>query len=398
MFDTVHSVISVSYCRISRVPGIVPSANCDHQSTPPQRYKYLICRELLRTLLLESAQKLRRGSARPFLFFLIFWLSAQHAQAADKRRLQIYFVDVEGGQATLIVSPAGQSLLIDTGWSGFDGRDSARILAAAKAAGVKQLDYVLITHYHRDHVGGVVQLADLIKIGTFLDHGPNLEDSNITREDYAAYEKILPRAKHLVLSPGAGLAMSAVTIRVLTSAGRHITDPLPGAGEFNPNCLSEIAPPDDPTENAQSLGVLLTFGKFRMTDLGDLTKKKELELVCPNNRVGKVDLYVVTHHGFDSSNAKAIVWAQHPRAAIMNNGPHKGGAPEAWQIVHDSPGLQDLWQLHYAVDAGQDHNVSEQFIANMDEKSDGNYIKVVADVNGSFVVSNSRNKFAKKYE
>lgn len=398
LFDTVHSVISARCSRISRVPGIIPPANYDLQSARRSSSKCLIPSRLPEILPPETSKNLRPMSVVTLLFFLILWLCPNPAQAKEKRRLQIYFVDVEGGQATLIVSPAGQSLLIDTGWSGFDGRDSSRILAVASAAGVKQLDYVLITHYHRDHVGGVVQLADRIKIGTFLDHGPNQEDSVITREDYAAYEKILPRANHLVLSPGAGIPMSSLTLRVLTSAGKHVTDPLPGAGEFNPNCMPDVAPPDDPTENAQSIGVLLTYGKFRMIDLGDLTKKKELELVCPNNRVGKVDLYVVTHHGFATSNAKAIVWALHPRVAIMDNGPHKGGAPEAWQIVHDSPGLQDLWQLHYALDSGQDHNVSEQFIANVGEKSDGNYIKVVADTDGSFVVSNSRNKYTKKYK
>ena len=328
---------------------------------------------------------------------LVIWLSTSPL-LAKKRSLQIYFVDVEGGQATLIVNPAGQSLLIDTGWAGFNDRDSDRIMAAARVAGVKQLDYVLITHYHRDHVGGVAQLADRMKIGTFVDHGPNQEDSDVTREDYAAYQKVLGRAKHLVLGPGDGLPMSEITIRALTAAGEHITDPLPGAGEANRYCSSEPAPPDDPTENARSLGILLTYGKFRMIDLGDLTKQKELALVCPNNRVGTVDLYVVTHHGFDQSNAKSIVWALHPRVAIMDNGPHKGGGPDAWQSVHDSPGLQDFWQLHYAIDAGQDHNVPEQFIANLDDKSDGNYIKVMAQSDGSFVVTNSRTNHQKNYE
>jgi len=329
---------------------------------------------------------------------LAAWLSALVVLAEEKRPLQIYFIDVEGGQATLIVSPTGQSLLIDTGWAGFNGRDSDRIVAAAKMAALKQLDYVLITHYHRDHVGGVTQLADRMKIATFVDHGPNQEDTDVTREDYAAYQKVLGRAKHLVLSPGDGLPMSGITIRALTAAGEHITNPLPGAGEANPYCASEPVPPDDPTENARSLGILLTYGKFRMIDLGDLTKKKELELVCPNNRVATVDLYVVTHHGFDQSNAKSIVWALHPRVAIMDNGPHKGGSLEAWQTVHDSPGLQDFWQLHYAIDAGKDHNVKAEFIANVDDKSDGNYIKVMAQADGSFVIANSRTKHQKKYK
>jgi len=162
-------------------------------------------------------------------------------------------------------------------------------------------------------------------------------------------------------------------------------------------CDSEPDAPLDPSENARSLGVLITYGKFRFIDLGDLTKKKELELACLNNLVGKVDLYLVTHHGLDQSNAKAIVWGLHPRVAIMNNGAHKGGSPEAWQTVHDSPGLEDLWQLHYAEDAGKEHNTGEKFIANSGGK-DGNYINVAADPDGRFTVENSGNKFRKEYK
>lgn len=316
---------------------------------------------------------------------------------AKTKPLQIYSIDVEGGQATLIVSPAGQSLLIDTGWPGFDGRDAKRIVAATKLAGVKRIDYLLITHYHRDHVGGVTALADRIKIGTFVDHGPNQEDSDVTREDYGAYEKLLPKAKHLILRPGEGLPMKGITVRALTSAGEHITEPLPGAGEANPYCGAEPKPPADTTENARSLGTLITYGNFKFLDLGDLTKDKELELACPNNLIGKVDLFLVTHHGFNESNSKALDWALHPRVAIMNNGAHKGGSPDAWQIVHDSPGLQDLWQLHFAVDGGKDHNVAEAMIANIDGGSDGNYIKVTASPDGTFTVMNSRNGEKRAY-
>src|SRR5207253_636064 len=254
---------------------------------------------------------------RALTFVLVIWLSTCPL-LAKKRSLQIYFVDVEGGQATLIVSPAGQSLLIDTGWPGFNGRDSDRIVAAARVAGVKQLDYLLITHYHRDHVGGVAQLADRMKIGTFVDHGPNQEDSDAAREDYAAYEKVVAKARRIMVRAGDGIPIKGLTVRVLTAAGEHIADPLPGAGEANMYCDSEPNAAPDPSENARSLGVLITYGKFRFIDLGDLTKKKELELACLNNSVGKVDLYLVTHHVLDQSNAMAIVWGLHPRVAVMN--------------------------------------------------------------------------------
>jgi competence protein ComEC len=317
--------------------------------------------------------------------------------AKAPRPLQIYFIDVEGGQATLVVAPSRESLLIDTGWPGFEGGDAERIVRAAKAAKIRQIDYLLITHYHRDHVGGVTRLAERMKIGEFVDHGPNLEDSDVAREDYAAYEKVIAKTRHISVRPGDGIPIKGLTVRVLTAAGEHISDPLPGAGEANPYCDSEPEPPVDATENARSLGVLITYGKFRFIDLGDLTKRKELELACVNNLVGRVDLYLVTHHGFDQSNAKALVWALHPRVAIMNNGSRKGGSPEAWQTVHDSPGLEDLWQLHYAEDAGKEHNTGEKFIANSGSR-DGNYIKVVAEPDGTLMVENSGNKFKKEYK
>jgi beta-lactamase superfamily II metal-dependent hydrolase len=319
------------------------------------------------------------------------------AAAASPKPLQIYFIDVEGGQATLIVSPLGQSLLIDTGWPGYEGRDADRIVAAAHQAGIKQLDYVLITHYHRDHVGGVPQLADGIKIGTFVDHGPNLEDSEVTRTDYAAYEKAIAGHAHVVVKPGWGLPIKDIEVKVLAAAGDHITSPLPGVGEANSYCASEPAAAADGTENARSVGVLITYGHFRFLDLGDLTKKKELEIACPNNLLGTVDLFLVTHHGADLSNPKALVWALHPRVAVIDNGPRKGSSPAAWQIVHDSPGLEDLWQLHYAAESDKDHNVAEERIANVKENCEGKFIKVAAESDGTFTVTNARTGAQKTY-
>jgi competence protein ComEC len=325
-----------------------------------------------------------------------FALPCSSAPAAAKP-LQIYFIDVEGGQSTLIVSPSGQSLLIDTGWPGFDGRDADRIKAAANQAGVTQLDYVLITHYHRDHVGGVPQLVDGMKIGTFLDHGPNLEDSEVTRTDYAAYEKAIAGHTHVVVKPGWTVPIKGIDVRVLAAAGDHISKPLPGAGDANPLCAKEPPAPEDNTENPRSAGVLITYGKFRFLDLGDLTKKKEIELACPNNLIGTVDLFLVTHHGADASNAKALDWALHPRVAIIDNGPRKGSSPAAWQIVKDSPGLEDLWQLHYAAESDRDHNVADDRIANVKENCEGKSLKVEATPDGSFTVINSRTGEQKAY-
>lgn len=337
--------------------------------------------------------------SRVALLGFLLVMPAAWGKAKRAESLQIFFVDVEGGQATLFVTPAGQSLLVDTGWPGFERRDAKRIAAAAKAAGIKRIDYVVITHYHRDHVGGVPQLEKAIKIGTFVDHGPNLEDSDAARTDYAAYEKVVAHARHTVVKPGDTIPLEGVEVRVLTAAGEHIATALAGGGQDNALCAEEPKAPQDTSENARSLGVLVSYGSFRVLDLGDLTRKKELELVCPKNPIGGVDLFVVSHHGLDQSNARALVHAVHPRVAIIDNAARKGGSPEAWQTVHNSPGLQDLWQLHSSVAGGPEHNVAEAFIANPEEgdKDRGYWIKVAAEWDGTFTVVNARNGSAKTY-
>lgn len=324
-------------------------------------------------------------SASAFLAFTVF-------ASAKSKPLQIYSIDVEGGQSTLIVSPSGESLLVDTGWSGFNGRDANRIVSVARNVGLKQIDYVLITHFHRDHVGGVPQLVQRFKVGTFFDHGENREDSNETREDYAAYLKAISGHTRIIPKPGDRLPIKGIDVLVVTADGNHIEKPLAGAGQPNPACASEPTPPVDTSENSRSLGVLITYGKFRMLDLGDLTKDKELEIMCPNNMIGTVDLFIVSHHGLNQSDTNAFVSAIHPQVAIMNNGAHKGGSPEVWQIVHNVVGQDRLWQLHYAVEGGPEHNVPEKFIANPDEKNDaGHYIRVLAFQNGKLEVWNTRN-------
>jgi len=334
---------------------------------------------------------------RLIIFFLVLIAASNPIQAA--KTLRIYFIDVEGGQATLIVSPSGQSLLIDTGWRGYDGRDADRIVRAAKSAKLKKLDYVLITHYHRDHVGGVPQLSDRMKIGFLLDHGPNTEDSRVVKEDYVDYSKVLQKVsiQHVVEKPGDTIPLKDVDVKVLTAAGEHIPSPLPGAGQPNPACAASPKRENDPTENAQSLGVLLTYGNFRFIDLGDLTWNKELELMCPNNPIGKVTVYLMSHHGLNQSGSPALVHALQPRVAIMNNGARKGGSPDAWQIVKDSPGLEDIWQLHYSMEGGKEHNSPDSFIANVDELCQGLGLELEAKQDGSFTVINARNKFQKVY-
>jgi len=328
---------------------------------------------------------------------LAAWLLAL-AVTASASPLRIYFIDVEGGQSTLVVSPTGASMLIDAGWPGNNGRDANRILDAAKAAGLTQIDFLVVTHYHVDHAGGVAPLAEKIKIGTFVDHGPNREDSDDTRANYAAYQKAIGNAKHLVVKPGDRIPISGLDVTVVSADGNLISEPLPGAGESNPLCSSETAAPDDNSENPYSVGVLISYGKLRVLDMGDLTKQKELRIACPRNLIGKVDLFVVTHHGTALSNSKALVHAIQPRVATMDNGARKGGSVEAWQTVHDSPGLADLWQLHYAMASGKDHNVGDDFIANLEEKCAGKSLAVSGEADGTLTVTNARNSFSKTYK
>ena len=335
------------------------------------------------------------------LKLLIFALPLAAAALAAPKPLEVYFIDVEGGQATLIVSPSGQSMVIDTGWAGFNNRDADRIAAAAAKSGVRQIDYLLITHYHADHVGGVPQLAAKLPVKNFVDHGPNFEAGHKAADDlFNAYTAVRDKGNHLLVKPGDHVPIKGLDVQILTADGNVASNPVrgaPGAGEPNQYCASTPRKDEDKTENSHSTGSVIAYGKFRLLDLGDLTWNKEMELVCPNNRVGTVDVYLTTHHGLSQSGSPAIVDAVHPRVAIMNNGATKGGNPDAWQVVHDVPGLEGLWQLHTAEGKGA-HNTQPDMIANLDSKSDaGNYIKLTALPTGEFTVTNGRNGFSKTY-
>ncbi|MBZ5729329.1 MAG: MBL fold metallo-hydrolase [Acidobacteriia bacterium] len=332
------------------------------------------------------------------LFPALFLMCAASLPAA--KNLEIYCIDVEGGQATLVISPSGESLLVDTGYPGFNRRDAGRILAAAKAAGVKRIDYLVITHYHQDHVGGVPQLAEKIPIRNFVDHGANAETTKDASVLFNAYSAFREKGTHIQAKPGDTLPMKGIEVRFLSSNGEVLSAPLagvPGAGQPNPDCTGYQPPAPDTTENGRSLGMLITYGDFRMLDLGDLSSEREYGLVCPANKIGTAALFLVSHHGSSGSDSAPLVHAIHPRVAIMNNGARKGGAPEVWQTVHDTPGLEDFWQLHFAVAAGKAHNTPDTFIANVDEICEGKWLRVDVQRDGAFSVYNSRNKYAKSY-
>jgi competence protein ComEC len=315
--------------------------------------------------------------------------------------LQIYFIDVEGGQATLFVTPTGQSLLIDTGWPGNNYRDADRIVAAAHDAGIRKLDYVLITHYHDDHVGGAPQLAQRIPIGTFIDHGENRETTDkVTQERWLAYQQLLATGKYkrITAKPGDVLPIQGIRAEVITSDGAVMEKPLPSAGQPNSYCANSPEPPTDTTENPRSLGVLITFGKLRILDLGDLTADKERELMCPVNRLGKIDIYIASHHGFNQSGSSALVHAIAPTVAIVDNGAKKGGSPSALDIIKSSPGLLATWQLHFSEEGGTSHNTAPEFIANLQGPDSANYLKLTAKPDSTFSIFNSRTKQSTQYQ
>lgn len=343
---------------------------------------------------------MRRAFAATFLAtsLLFPFLNASGQKSLGKSSgLLIYSIDVEGGQATLLVAPSGASMLVDTGWPGGNGRDAERIQAAMKDAGVTQIDKVLITHFHTDHVGGVPELVKRVKVGEFLDHGVNREDSDITRKDFSAYIAAIGKTPRRTLHPGDSIDISGVNTVVVTADGEHISS-VPGIKpEPNADCTKEPKWTLDQSENPRSVGILVRFGQFSFLDLGDLTKPKEIDLVCPNNPVGGVSLFLVSHHGLDQSNSKSFVDAIHPRAAIMNNGAHKGGSPEAWQSVSESVGAKNLFMLHTAEGSDAAHNSAEDMIANPKGYGEGHYFKVAAGRDGSFSVTNSRTGDTKRF-
>ncbi len=318
-----------------------------------------------------------------------------------KGDLRVYFVDVEGGQSTLFVAPTGENLLVDTGSPDPKNpaapRDASRIAAMCKLAGVTKIDNLLITHYHSDHVGGLPQFVGMIPVGRFIDHGINRESEAVpgggpTVAGWNAYQKVLAdgHAEHLVVKPGDVLPLKALRVEIVSGDGEVIDKPLAAGGEANAACASSPLKDAEKTENDRSLGMVITFGRLRILDLGDLTWNKERGLMCPVNKIGKFDVYIVSHHGLDRSSSPALVDAIAPRVAIMDNGPHKGGAPATFETIEGSSRLKDLWQLHTAEGSDAKHNVADARIANLPGTDAGNYIQLTGHMDGSFSVTNGR--------
>ncbi len=331
------------------------------------------------------------------------------------KTLDVYVIDVEGGKSVLIVSPAGESMLIDAGWPELNTREASvsRIVEAVEAAGLKQIDYLAISHFDADHIGDVPQLASKIAIRHIFDHGefqpapaPATPDARYTasleaaQARFKAYDEVRKRIGHTVLRPGDQIPIKGVEVEVVAAGGEFIHKPVKDGGAPNPLCASNPQIPVIPrdVEDNLSIGLLFTLGKFRMLDLADLEAHHSRELVCPNNLIGTVDVYQVNVHGQFKGIAPELIGALHPKVAIMGNGARKGADPQTWPILRATPGLEDIWQVHYSAAGTKETNPPSDFIANLDPGDEGKLIKVSAEPNGMFTVSNSRNGFSKTYK
>jgi beta-lactamase superfamily II metal-dependent hydrolase len=351
--------------------------------------------------------------------------AAVSAEAQTRTTLDIYVVDVEGGNATLFVNPAGESLLIDTGNLNGAVRDAERIVAAARDARLTRIDRLITTHWHADHYGGMEELEKRIPIGEYMDHGPNQQPAEAADRFLSqVYPQLVAKAKRTILKAGDKIAMRDMDITVVTSNGETIQNrPLRGAGRINPACAAFVAGQNN-IEDPLSVGIHVNFGRFRTLHVGDITKNKERDLMCPNNPIGTIDVFLGLHHGQASSNSPVIVHALQPRVGIMNNGTRKGGEPETMMTIFSSPGFEDLWQIHFSQLSGQDYTQPGMFIANLIDEplqampvqpvlaaalgpnpppapvhnGPANYIKVSARTDGSYTIVNQRNGFTKTYQ
>jgi competence protein ComEC len=331
------------------------------------------------------------------LFFLLLICGAV---AAPANNLDIYWVDTEGGAATLIVTPSGQSLLVDAGYSTPDDRDAKRIFQAAQSAGLKKIDYLLTTHFHIDHVGGTAALARMIPIEHFLDHGDSVQAKDPQSGSYWEAYSVIAAGKRTILKPGDKLPLKGIDAVVVSANAQTLPSAINGGGP-NPFCQGAADKPPDKSENQRSVGFLLTYGKFTFATLGDLTWDIEMQLACPVNKLGAVTLFQATNHGFvkDFSGAPALVLALKPQVVVVNNGPTKGWQNSAWETVSKIQGLEDIWQMHRAMGPDHDFNVPDDRIANLEptEECKGFSLKASIAEDGKFKLTNERMGFSKSY-
>jgi beta-lactamase superfamily II metal-dependent hydrolase len=336
---------------------------------------------------------------RRVLTVLLAALVAAGAARPAARALDIYWIDVEGGASTLIVTAAGQALLMDTGYAGFDDRDPARIEhVLRREAGLDRIDYVLTSHFHGDHMGGLIALAGRVPIGTFVDYGDSLGRPGGAGP--ALWTPYLATAgtKRRSVRPGDRLPLTGIDVTIVAADGRALPSPI-GRAAPNPSCAAFTRQPDDTGENGRSLGYHLRAGRFDFLDLGDLSWNFQQALVCPDNRLGTIDLLQAPHHAVRDDVLPQLLAAVTPAVVVMNNGPRKGAGPVAVAAVLASPGLEDAWSLHRALANDAAHNAPEAHTANLGD-TDGcaaHWIRARLDDAGTFTVMNSRNGYVKSY-
>lgn len=323
--------------------------------------------------------------------------------------LEIYAIDVEGGKATLVVSPSGQSMLIDLGWPAVSNNAPAsadRILKAVRAAGVKQIDFLLITHYDIDHIGNVAAVAAGIPVKHILDHGEFAPSDAMSQgyrktltDLYARYTAAREPIPHTTLKAGDRIPLRGVDVRVVSAAGTAIHAPLAGGGAANPLCADARQPDARPgdKEDDESVALFYTFGKFRMFDPSDLEAHLTHALACPVNLLGTVGVYQLNVHGQFKGAAPAAIGALRAKAIVEANGARKGGDAETWPVLRAAPGQPDIWQVHYSDNAGADRNPPPDFLANLQGNEGSHGIRISAREDGSFTITNERNGFSKSY-
>ncbi|MEO8051438.1 MAG: MBL fold metallo-hydrolase [Acidobacteriota bacterium] len=322
---------------------------------------------------------------------------AAPAPAADA--LDVYVIDVEGGKSVLIVSPSGESLVYDIGSPGREGRDVNRVVEALQAAGIKQIDYLVISHYDGDHMGDVPLLASKFPIRRIIDNGSPKTSNKGIPQRYETYAVVRDKLNPLVVHPGDKVPIRGIDVTVVAAGTKFLKGPLPGGGRPNPVCAStsqEAEIPEDLEDN-MSIGLLFTFGRFRMLDLADLEAHYQYQLMCPNNPIGPVDVYHVSVHGQDKGISPVLDHAVGARVALMGNGPLKGGSLKALRTLKSAPGLEDIWMSHFSAANTKEDNPPENFIANLEVECQWKTIRLSAHQDGSFTVTNGRNGFSKSY-
>lgn len=336
---------------------------------------------------------------------------APPAAAADRDLLRVIVIDVEGGAATLYVTPGGRSLLVDTGWPanmggppGQPGPSSAdRIIATARAEGLRRIDYLMVSHYHVDHVGGAAELLGKFPIGTVIDHGPNREQPEPGKAPgpaapatlYPHYLAAIGARPHRVMRPGDRFDIDGLVVTALDSDGAIPARPQAGAGAPGTDCAK--ATPNAQVggeENPRSLGFVASWGKARLLSLADTTWEMEARLVCPRDLIGPVDLMLADNHGSANSNNPVLMATVRPTVAAIANGATKGADPSTYATLTAQGSA--VWQVHFAT-RSPSANAPEPQIANSQGQDARHPLRIGVSRGGSVTLTNPRNGFSITY-